>query len=132
MYLIDRYLSVKYHAGGRVFPDLDCWGLVITFFRDELGIDIPLTKSLASQKNSKEIESEIKSKIIYSEIRKPNNDSVYIACFYDNNRIVHCGILLSGKLLHTSRYGTKYESISDAIRFHPWTVKYYLMGSEYA
>ena len=59
MYLIDHYLSVKYQTGGRVFPNLDCWGLVITFFRDELGIDIPLTKSLASQKNSREIETEI-------------------------------------------------------------------------
>lgn len=132
MYLIDRYLSVKYQTGGRVFPDLDCWGLVITFFHDELGIDIPLTKSLASQKNSKEIETELKSKIIYNEVNEPNKDSVYIVCFYDNGRVVHCGILLSGKLLHTSRYGTKYESVSDAIRFHPWTVKYYLMGCKYA
>ncbi len=134
MYLIDRYLSVKYQAGGRVFPNLDCWGLVITFFRDELGIDIPLTKSLASQKNSKEIETEIKSKIIYNEVKNPSKDSIYIVCFYDNDndRVVHCGILLSGKLLHTSKYGTKYESISDAIRFHPWTVKFYLIGCEYA
>ena len=35
---IDMYLLARYKQGGRVLPDVDCYGLVLEFFKTELKI----------------------------------------------------------------------------------------------
>ena len=38
---IDKYLLARYKQGGRTLPDVDCYGLVLEFFKNELKINLP-------------------------------------------------------------------------------------------
>ena len=42
---IDKYLLARYKQGGRTLPDVDCYGLVLEFFKNELKINLPLDNS---------------------------------------------------------------------------------------
>ena len=37
---LNHYLLIRHTPNGRKFPFLDCWGLVIEFYRRELGIEL--------------------------------------------------------------------------------------------
>ena len=43
---IDKYLLARYKQGGRTLPDVDCYGLVLEFFKNELKINLPLEQSI--------------------------------------------------------------------------------------
>ena len=37
---INDYLLNKHTPNGRTFPNLDCWGLIVDFYREQLGIQL--------------------------------------------------------------------------------------------
>ena len=37
---LNHYLLIRHTPNGRKYPFLDCWGLVIEFYRRELGIEL--------------------------------------------------------------------------------------------
>ena len=37
---INDYLLNKHTSNGRTFPNLDCWGLIVDFYREQLGIQL--------------------------------------------------------------------------------------------
>lgn len=133
MYQIDltRYLRIKYKFGGRDYPNLDCFGLVMCFYRDELGITLPLDKSICDA--TSENENLVKEKIKYRQVKEQElcDNKMYIACFYGGGKFRHCGVVIDRKILHTSQNGTAYKSISDCrLRFNAWEIKYYEVVSE--
>lgn len=128
MYQINifKYLNIKYKFGGRKYPYLDCFGLVMCFYRDELNIQLPLEQSICDA--STDNENILKQKVKYTEVKECDicNNRIYIACFYHAEEFRHCGVVVNKKILHTSQLGTAYQSISDCkIRFNLWGIKYY-------
>ena len=87
MYQVNKYLVCQYRYGGRNFPYLDCWGLVLNFYKNELNIDLPLNESVKDM--SADVENTTKRQIKYCEIKESDlcADTVYIACFYCNNKL---------------------------------------------
>lgn len=126
MFRIDKYLHVRYRKGGRQYPFLDCWGLVLWVFAHELGVTIPLSESVPKADENEQFEAAIKKQVTYREINRPEADKYYIACFYDAvGRVVHAGVIVNRKLLHTSIRGTRYELLSDAVFGHKWNTRIY-------
>lgn len=127
MYRIDRYLAVRYKLGGREYPLLDCWGLVLAFYRDELGIILPLEEAICDSASAYIGETDVKSKIAYIEKEECLLDNnPYIVCFYNQKRLFHCGILLNNHVLHTRRNGTVFQKISSVKKqYRLWELRYY-------
>ena len=126
MYQVNKYLVCQYRYGGRNFPYLDCWGLVLNFYKNELNIDLPLNESVKDM--STDVENTTKRQIKYCEIKESDlgADTVYIACFYCNNKLKHCGVVVNKRILHTTNTGTCYKSIRDTkISYKLWKIKYY-------
>ena len=123
---ITKYLRIRYKFGGRDYPNLDCFGLVMCFFRDELGIELPLDKSICDA--TSENENLVKKSVKYKQVNECDlcDNKAYIACFYGDGKFRHCGVVIHKKILHTSQNGTAYKSIKDCkLRFTVWEIKFY-------
>ena len=40
MFQINHYLQNKYKINGRVYPYLDCWGLIVYYYKNELEVTL--------------------------------------------------------------------------------------------
>lgn len=127
MYQTSRYLVCQYAVGGRKYPNLDCWGLVIEFYRAELNINLPLEEGIKSSTEAYKVENEVKSQIHYVEVDKPSKDKVYVVCFYtSNSRLTHCGIYLNNHILHINSKGCMYQPLSLVKSLYKrWSLKFY-------
>lgn len=125
MYPLNHYLLNVHRPNGREYPHLDCWGLVVYWYKNELGIELNEYTDL-SQKNMSE--GEAKEKEHFKEVRAPSEGTV--CAFYDGRGILyHVGVYTHGKLLHTHKGGTRWESVGNVVRFKNVTVRYYDYGS---
>ena len=64
---IDKYLLARYKQGGRTLPDVDCYGLVLEFFKNELKINLPLEQSITDISQAPEGEKNFKKIVKYAE-----------------------------------------------------------------
>lgn len=126
---IDKYLLARYKQGGRVLPDVDCYGLVLEFFKNELKINLPLEQSVTDVSQAPEGEKNFKKFVKYDEITEKNlnRDKIYLCGFYTkNNFLAHCGIVINNKILHINKNGAVLQSISAIKRIYSlWSLKYY-------
>ena len=84
---IDKYLLARYKQGGRTLPDVDCYGLVLEFFKNELKINLPLEQSITDISQAPEGEKNFKKIVKYAEVTEINleRDKIYLCGFYTKN-----------------------------------------------
>lgn len=51
----NKYIGLPYVSNGRELTGLDCWGLAVVFYRDELGIELPSYSELYSNASDPEV-----------------------------------------------------------------------------
>lgn len=110
---INDYLLIKHTPNGRVFPYLDCWGLVVDIYRENLGITLDDYTDL-SQKSMTDGANEECEKGHFIEVTTPEDYDV--VCFFLRDRLFHVGVFLNGHLLHTSeRKNCRFEKLDRAM-----------------
>lgn len=91
----NKYFLCKYTIGGRVFPNLDCWGFVLDFYKTKLNVVLPEFVDF-SQLNMYEAQDNLLENKVFEEIKLPKNDCV--CCFYKNGILHHVAIYEDGNL----------------------------------
>ena len=137
---IDKYLLARYKQGGRTLPDVDCYGLVLEFFKNELKINLPLEQSITDISQAPEGEKNFKKIVKYAEVTEINleRDKIYLCGFYTknnfylcgfytkNNFLAHCGIVINKKILHINKNGAVLQSIGTIKRIYSlWSLRFY-------
>lgn len=117
---IDDYLLIKHTPNGRTFPNLDCWGLIVDYYREMLGIQINEYTDLNASNMSTGLMYERNSNR-FCETKEPRNGDVI--AFFVNARLYHVGIYINGRILHTSQSkNCRFESLdrvgNHQIRFY--------------
>ena len=117
---INDYLLNKHTPNGRTFPNLDCWGLIVDFYREQLGIQLNEYTDLDSKCMGKGFMKERDSGR-FVETKEPENGDVI--AFFSNARLYHVGIYINGRILHTSQArNCRYERLErtglHTIRFY--------------
>ena len=95
---LNHYLLIRHTPNGRKFPFLDCWGLVIEFYRRELGIELDDYTDFSIKDG---YESETKQNCFY-EIDPPHSKFGDVIAFFRHGQIFHVAVYLGrGEMLHT-------------------------------
>ena len=93
---LNHYLLIRHTPNGRKFPFLDCWGLVIEFYRRELGIELDDYTDF-SIKDGYE-----KERSCFYEIEPPHYEFGDVIAFFRHGLIFHVAVYLGkGEMLHT-------------------------------
>ena len=100
---LSRYIGIPYLVKGRSFAGCDCWGLVVLYYREELGIILPAYEmSFADEAEIAEIHAAISGEkaSTWSRVEAPvKNDVVLMRV---RGEPVHIGIYIGdGHILHT-------------------------------
>lgn len=117
---IDDYLLIKHTPNGRTFPNLDCWGLIVDYYREMLRIQInEYTDLTAANMSTGLMYERLSGRFV--ETKKPRNGDVI--AFFVNARLYHVGIYINGRILHTSQSkNCRFESLdrvgNHQIRFY--------------
>ena len=83
---INDYLLIRHTPGGRQYPRLDCWGLIVDYYRENLGITLGEHTDLS-------------------------HETMAAGMLRD-----HVGIWIDGRILHTSeRRNARYEKMGGAL-----------------
>ncbi len=98
--MLAKYLLVKHTPNGRKYPYLDCWGLILEYYRCELGIELPKFCDLEQSTMTLGANKLVDNVHCFVEVAEPQNNDV--VTFYRNNLLYHVGIYIDGKLLHTT------------------------------
>ena len=110
---IDDYLLIKHTHNGRVYPRLDCWGLIVDFYRENLKINLDEHTDLTQKSMTKGVNEECKQGRFIEVITPEDYD---IVCFFLRDRLFHVGVFLNGHLLHTSeRKNCRFEKLDGAM-----------------
>ena len=96
---INDYLLIKHTPNGRKFPHLDCWGLIVDYYRENLGIELNEYTTLDARSMSRGLMFERQAGH-FREVSDPQNND--IVTFFISGRLYHVGIYINGKILHTS------------------------------
>lgn len=113
---INDYLLIQHTPNGRTFPRLDCWGLVVDYYQQNLGITLDDYTDLDSKTMSKGLMYE-RDAGRFTEVKVPKNGD--IVAFFFSGRLYHVGIYLDGRMLHTSeRKNCRYERLDDTTLSH--------------
>lgn len=93
---LNHYLFIRHTPNGRKYPFLDCWGLVIEFYRREFGIeldectDFSIRDGYEAEKNS------------FREILPDEAACGDVIAFFRRGVIFHVAVYLGkGEMLHT-------------------------------
>lgn len=106
-----KYLGIPYQLHGRDFSGCDCWGLVIIFYKEELGItllDLENKNFCADwyKKDNFFVENYYKQ---WREVEHPQN---YDICFFKNyeGHVNHCGLILPNNIVMqtTQKHGVTF------------------------
>ena len=81
---IDDYLLIKHTPNGRVYPRLDCWGLIVDLYRENLKIELDDHTDL-TQKSMTEGANEECKQGRFIEVTTPEDYDV--VCFFLRNRL---------------------------------------------
>lgn len=95
----NKYFLNKWTRGGRQFPNLDCWGLIVDIYRDRLGIVLDDYHQFTESNMTKGLIKESENNFI--KIDNPENYD--IACWITNGQLKHVGIYINNYILHADR-----------------------------
>lgn len=108
---INDYLLIKHTPNGRNYPYLDCWGLIVDFYKNVLNIELneytdldagSMSRGLAYERNAGRFE----------EVKEPQDGDVI--AFFIRGRLFHVGVFWRGKILHTSQQkNCRYEKLPE-------------------
>ena len=108
---INDYLLIKHTPNGRNYPFLDCWGLIVDFYKNMLGVELneytdldagSMSRGLAYERNAGRFE----------EVKEPQDGDVI--AFFVRGRLFHVGVFWRGKILHTSQQkNCRYEKLPE-------------------
>ncbi len=108
---INDYLLIKHTPNGRNYPFLDCWGLIVDFYKNMLGVELneytdldagSMSRGLAYERNANRFE----------EVKEPQDGDVI--AFFVRGRLFHVGVFWRGKILHTSQQkNCRYEKLPE-------------------
>ena len=95
---LNHYLLIRHTPNGRKYPFLDCWGLVIEFYRRELGIELDdYTDFSIKDGYEKETSRNSFRKITADEAKFGD-----VIAFFRHGQIFHVAVYLGkGEMLHT-------------------------------
>ena len=99
MRTINDYLLNRHTPNGRTYPRLDCWGLVVDIYRENLGIELNEYTDLTGRTMSEGFQHERRAGR-FVEVKEPQDYD--IIAFFINARLFHVGVWLNGRILHTS------------------------------
>ena len=95
---LNHYLLIRHTPNGRKYPFLDCWGLVIEFYRRELGIELDDYTDF-SIKDGYEKE---KRRGGFMEVTGSEAEKGDVIAFFRHGQIFHVAVYLGrGEMLHT-------------------------------
>lgn len=113
---INDYLLIKHTPNGRKFPHLDCWGLIVDYYRENLGIELNEYTTLDARTMSRGLMYE-RDAGRFIEVQEPQNNDVIT--FFISGRLYHVGIYINGKILHTSeRRNARLERLDASTLSH--------------
>ena len=93
---LNHYLLIRHTPNGRKYPFLDCWGLVIEFYRRELGIELDDYTDFSIREGFK------KERSFFFEIDPPHSEFGDVIAFFRHGLIFHVAVYLGkGEMLHT-------------------------------
>lgn len=97
------YIGIPYTNKGRSTDGCDCWGLIRLFYKNELGIELPLVDHYNNVcDNSDVAESVAIEKPRFEEIDYDDRQMFDIIMFRICKLPVHTGLMLdNGRMLHT-------------------------------
>lgn len=105
-----QYIAIKYTSNGRVYPYLDCWGLVCYFYHTEFNIDL---QSMDGYIRSNMTDGYNIVKSDFTEIELPKFGDV--VAFFRGGILTHVGVMIDGyRFLHTgARYNTSITDVKN-------------------
>lgn len=119
---INDYLLIKHTPNGRVFPYLDCWGLIVDIYRENLGIELNEYTTLNHATMARGLMYERQAGH-FTEVTEPQDYDV--VAFFVAGRLYHVGVLVGGRLLHTSeRKNCRWERLDGAALAHKRYYRY--------
>ncbi len=103
---LDRFIGIPFKDGGRDFDGVDCWGLVVLYYRDALGVTLPdyRISVAASTRIAKQID-EVEKSGAWRELERPEPDCVVLMALDAAQPRVrqHIGVFIGqGQILHTT------------------------------
>ena len=111
MRTINDYLLNIHTPNGRTFPRLDCWGLIVDFYREILGIQLNEYTDLDAGTMSRGFMYERESGR-FIEVHEPQDGD--LIAFFFRGKLFHVGIYWKGRILHTSQQkNCRYELLQD-------------------
>ena len=94
---IRRTLGVKWVNRACSFDALDCWGLIVLYYKEVLNIELPTVQGYESK--GVNIDDGYEQNInLWTNIKKPVNGAMVV--FYIGNKAAHVGIVIDNKILH--------------------------------
>lgn len=108
---INDYLLIKHTPNGRNYPFLDCWGLIVDFYKNMLGVELNEYTDLDAGSMSRGLAYE-RSAGRFEEVKEPQDGDVI--AFFVRGRLFHVGVFWRGKILHTSQQkNCRYEKLPE-------------------
>lgn len=106
VYIVNRdpnqYVGIPYKPGGRDMNGLDCWGLVLLFFREQLAITLPdWEKSLNDIKQMTTGRDDLLKQGQAVELIKPKNYAIVLQS--RGPMAMHAGVYHQGGIIHVGK-----------------------------
>lgn len=113
----DKYVGFKYREKGRVAPDLDCYGLVRLFYKEELKIDLPSFDENYEATDDERITDLIAQyKEGWKKVEFPEVGDLIL--FRVMGRETHLGVMISSS--HFIHVRENMDSVIESISTHRW------------
>lgn len=112
----NNYVGTQYEDGGRDHTSLDCWGLVVLIYEEQLNITVPSFLSGYDIKSKSEISDMIRvHKESWSRISEPEPFSVVV--FRIGGKLCHVGVMIDEhQFIHALEgVGVAIESVRSAL-----------------
>ena len=120
---INKYIGAPWVNRGESVKGVDCWGLVLASYREIDGIDLPQISGYGDADCATGDAVTNKDLSQFSEAQPANGAIMCI--FDDNNKMVHVGRCLLGRVLHASDgIGVRWSQYSAINKIHK-NVRYY-------
>ena len=118
---VAAWQGVPFAWDGRDFAGIDCWGLVVRFYADVLGLDLPDWQRGAHGRSwiSQTFAREAKSHFL--QLANPRDGCIALA--FKAHAPHHAGIVWRGSVLHADQLrGVIWERVTDFVTLNPGTV----------
>lgn len=99
-----EFIGIPYLEGGRDYTGVDCWGLVLLFYRDFFGEDLvdPANGKAVSQDEAARLMDVEKATIQAAPVPVPEIGDIALMAF--RGRPIHVGVYVgNGRLLHVMK-----------------------------